>query len=582
VAESGAARIRRLGRRADAAVASPAFAYPAILILQLRVIWKVWDYRDLTFGDTAGYFRGALAWTHGLQDDIVWSPLYTNFLGTMAALFGDVSTALMVHRIAIVVAASLLVLALMRSLLGPALGLLVAAWWAILPTNFNVEYEVHLYGFLPILVAALVVSRSESRAAIGAAVALLLGTTLLLRNEFLIASLILVVAVVIRELRDPAAARVYARAYGIPLLVVAIIVGAAYWRSYDQGDEALKSLRVKHELNMCQVYAFNFQQRHPEQFLGNPFTDCQPLMQSTFGRPLVSFGRAAQANPGAVAKFVAWNAQLVPAGIQVSLFGATSSGEKPGYFPVKTHRWYALLLLLVLVVVLGTGLAVLFVAEAATTSTALRKRQVVMILLLGVVATTLVVALTQRPRPEYMYPLTLALMAVAALSVSAIVRWIGWDHIVGAGALVIVVTLCVAFPPYFHAGPRPIHDGLKRLEPVRRLLQRPGAVLVTAGYGFELCSYTAHARDAICRSPSWPDLQKQIQGGTPVEDVLRQARATVVYADPVVHTDPTMTAFLRSPMRAGWREVEHGASNQAPWSVLVRCDGGVCSGTDRR
>src|SRR5471030_2259429 len=130
-------------KRAESLVANPVFAYVAIAALQLRLIWNVWKFKDLTFGDTSSYFVNASAWTHGLHDNILWSPLYTDVWGTLLAIFGNVYTTLMVHRVAIVLGAALLVLALARKLLGASLGLLVAVWWTILPPNFNVEYEVH-------------------------------------------------------------------------------------------------------------------------------------------------------------------------------------------------------------------------------------------------------------------------------------------------------------------------------------------------------------------------------------------------------------------------------------------------------
>src|SRR6266545_220617 len=242
-AERGSSWPRRVMLKAEGLVANPLFSYSAIVVLQLRVIWKVWEYKDVTSGDTSGYFLDAVTWANDLRDDIIWSPLYTNFFGSFVAVFGDVPSAVMAHRIAIVLISALLVLALMRSLLGPALGLLVAVWWALLPTNFNVEYEVHLFGLLPILVAAVVVSRVQSRAALGGAFAILVGSTLLLRNELVIVTAVLAVAIAVRELHarraTPSRPRAFVGAYGLPLLIVCLLVGGAYWRSFEQGDQAL-------------------------------------------------------------------------------------------------------------------------------------------------------------------------------------------------------------------------------------------------------------------------------------------------------------------------------------------------------
>jgi hypothetical protein len=558
-------------RRADALVANPFFAYAAIIALQLRVIWKLWDYRDLTFGDTAGYFIRATTWAHHLEDDIVWSPLYTNFFGIFVALSNSVGSAVLAHRIVIVMAATVGVLALMRSLLGPALGLLAAAWWAVLPTNFNVEYEVHLFGVLPILLAAILVSRSESRYAVGAGFGLLLGSTLLLRNELAIATVVLALAIVLYELRTTRPrSSVYAAAYGVPVLIVLLLFAGAYWRSYEQGASARASFTLKHDLNMCQVFAFNYQQRHPTRFTGNPFTDCRPLMRTTFGRPLPSFTYALRQNPGEVARFVAWNTRLLPAGIQVSLFGATSGNATPGYFPVKRQRGYALALTIVAVLVLLAGSLAAWFGGSRKEVRGLRRQRWTIALFGGVVLTTLVVALTQRPRPEYMYGFTITVMLLVGLGVLSVMRRLGLDALLGVISVVVIAGLCIAMPSYFHNGPRPIHYGLERLAAVARPLRSPTSVLVTTGYGGELCAYMATTYKRVCGSPSWPDLEHRIVGGEPVSKALDRVKATVIYADPVMQRDPALATFLTSPGQAGWRQIERGVGPDGPWSVLVR------------
>ena len=168
--------------------------------------------------------------------------------------------------------------------------------------NFNVLYEVHLFGVLPVLVAALILARSQARAARGVAFGVLLGATLLLRNELAITTAVVGVAIVVQELRERRSGSAgkpgIARAYGVPIAVVILLTAGAYWRSTVQGDLAPDSFRVKHTLNVCQAYAFNYQQRHPTTFEGNPFIHCEPLMRRTFGASQPSFREATAANPG--------------------------------------------------------------------------------------------------------------------------------------------------------------------------------------------------------------------------------------------------------------------------------------------
>jgi hypothetical protein len=98
------ALLQRLG-------SSAGFAYATLALLQLTVVFGMWSYRDLTAGDTAGYYTRAWAWHHG-QTDIVWSPLYVAFYGLMLRFSSDAYVVTILHRLVIVFVVALLALAL--------------------------------------------------------------------------------------------------------------------------------------------------------------------------------------------------------------------------------------------------------------------------------------------------------------------------------------------------------------------------------------------------------------------------------------------------------------------------------------
>src|SRR5262249_54141084 len=139
------ARFRALWPRVVAVFESAWVAYALLLLLQLKVIWGVWANRDLTGGDTAFYYVGAWLWHTAGQVDVGWSPLYTAFYGCFLFLNPDPVWATVAHRVVTVLAASVLVLAVLRQLIPPGLAWLCAAWWAVLPIVFNTMYEVHLF-----------------------------------------------------------------------------------------------------------------------------------------------------------------------------------------------------------------------------------------------------------------------------------------------------------------------------------------------------------------------------------------------------------------------------------------------------
>jgi hypothetical protein len=77
---------------------SAAFSYGLVFALQLKLIWQIWRYRDMTAGDTASYFSSAYLWATHLQTNFVWSPLYTAY-----AALGDAYDATILHRALIAV-----------------------------------------------------------------------------------------------------------------------------------------------------------------------------------------------------------------------------------------------------------------------------------------------------------------------------------------------------------------------------------------------------------------------------------------------------------------------------------------------
>ena len=52
--------------------------------------------------------------------------------------------------------------------------------------------------------------------------------------------------------------------YAIPVALACGLAGYFYSRSVNKGGELIAQIDLKHRLNMAQVYAFGYQQRHPE------------------------------------------------------------------------------------------------------------------------------------------------------------------------------------------------------------------------------------------------------------------------------------------------------------------------------
>ncbi len=385
---------------------SPAFAYAVILLLQLKVVWRAWDLRDLTPGDTSGYYVRTFTWYQDWLVNIVWSPLYLAFYGTLMHLSRDPFTVTMLHRLIIVFAATAGVLAVLRRMLPHWLALLVAAWWTVLPINFDTLYEVHLFALLPVLAAWLVILRRPRTAAGGEwcrsiALAILVLSTFLVRNETVVAVACLGLVCLVWEWRrwrlakaaqdsapqapvkqsaDAANSKLIPSdsslpppvpwlptllRYALPTFLVLLLVVAAYFRSFvrfhgyvlhgQPQPELGEVWHVKHTLNMAQVYAFGYQQRHPE-WDKNPWTECGELSRRTFGRPDPTITDMLLHNPRATLEHFAWNFRLVPAGLQVLLFNSTSFQDNPDYAPVNIQPIVAVPLSLSALTAVAIGL----------------------------------------------------------------------------------------------------------------------------------------------------------------------------------------------------------------------------------
>jgi len=205
-----------------------------------------------------------------------------------------------------------------------------------------------------------------------------------------------------------------------PLACAVLLCVVAYWRSVVHFPELSAGLQDKHTVNMCQIYAFGFQQRSSA-WGGNPWLDCQTLMQETFGKGLPSFAEMLSANPAAVIKHLLWNLSLIPNGLELLLFRrdvwprqsrllpggggvlspfstADSHRRPPSRCMAGSHDFYK------------------------RSAEWFRNRMRFAIAFVPMLAVALIVALVERPRPSYLFYVTIVVIVLFMESVSALVR----------------------------------------------------------------------------------------------------------------------------------------------------------------
>lgn len=398
--------------------------YAALLALFINIIWLSWRYVDLTGGDTSSYYITARQFSENLTCNIAWSPIYTSLLGAFHWINPDPYFAVLGHRILILAIITVLIFEIARRIMATWVAWFVTAWWLCLPINFHSLYEVHLFALIPILIFWLILTCRQTVSARGWALGVLLVATVLVRNEFLIPLAIFSLASAGYDFFKPERVQgkiawgKYAKAYGIPLLLSVALIGATYWRSSVKFPELKSVFRAKHTLNVSQIYAFGYSQRHAD-YQNSPWTDYHSLMQSEFGADDISMGEAFIKNPKAMMSHFLWNARLIPSGIQLGLFNLRSGDINPDYAPSQINRPVALSLSLTAFSVL---ILALYITWRSPEPVQLWFKQNIWLIvgMASACAAVVVVMIMQRPRPSYMFTLTLTLMLLLGFAVNVI------------------------------------------------------------------------------------------------------------------------------------------------------------------
>ena len=571
---------RGYGRAIRRQVDRPWFAYLTILLLQLKVVWGWWIWADLTMGDTSYYFRNAYDWFQSFRVNIVWSPLYTALYGTFLFLTPDVYQATVLHRLFIVLSVSLLILALLRRLLPPGLAWLIAAWWAVLPINFNTMYEVHLFALLPVLAVWLLIQWRDSPWSRGCALALLCLSCALMRNELLIGVGLLGVFCLFWEIMKargvaprPRAAS-YLRSYGCTLALAACVVLIFYSRSTVQGHRLRPVLSAKHTLNMGQVFAFGYQQRHPE-WKHSPWVQFQDLMVEQFGREQPTLGQMIAANPAAVWEHFRWNFGLTGNGLQVLLFNASSGRTNPDYAHCNLRASYPLWLSIACAAIWLLGLRLLVRERRFWWGYWIRDRAPTWMAMLAVATVALVVIPTQRPRPSYLFSLSVLLMAWTGMSAFIIARRFKWLNRLSAIMPLAMVGLVLAVPSYFqnraHRLPQVLYPLVQRLKPFQDLIGDPHTVFLQGDLACEVSNYLGHG---IGISHSYSLLDKW-SANVPLDWFLEERGVNLFYIDEALlkllsRRANTAGPFLNTVSGATWKLIGFGDIPGCRWKLFQR------------
>ena len=431
-------------------------AYGSIILLQLKVMQGIWAYRDLTPGDTSSYYKGVYLWLDETKIDIAWSPLYTIFLAALHSLTDNPFWSLTIAQISIAVCGTILVLILLRRLLPSHIAWIIAAWWALLPINFDTVYNVHLFSALFPIALFVIAAYKNNIWGRGIVLGGLLLTAILVRTEYIALFMLWLLAIAgyefyvrLRKKDHAPSLKAYFSAYGLPILVGLVVIGSLYSRADPKYPELQDVIEGKHTANVCQIYAYNRLQQG-DSWQGSPWTECQDIIERDFGRPDVTFFQALYLNPRAILKHIWWNIKLIPSGTQLALFSYYAGGTNPDYMPTKSFPliWlpFSLIISLCLFAAVTHLLIPVFKKKGSSVEIKL-----VWLLMASAALMGVGIMMMQRPRPSFVFPYTLFLMALAGLGLHDFFKLIRVDKFIKTWLLLPVVLMILFVPSYYDA-----------------------------------------------------------------------------------------------------------------------------------
>jgi len=568
---------------------SLAFQLVAILALLARVIWGMWEWRDLTGGDTSSYYTTAfrdIAGTHAMS--LVFSPLYVKFYGWFGLLFEDAYVATTLHRIVILVLLAVSILLLARALLPKSIAWLVAAWWLVLPINWNALYEVHLFGFLWIVLGCWALSGRWRLLSCGMGLAFLWCGALLVRNEYALTVALVTAACVVREFLAWRASnsplfRLFANilALATPSLLMTAAAVLIWWHSWVANAPLSYLFNDRHTLNMAQVYPFSYQQRHPE-WTKNPWIDGGELMKQTFGAERVTFSEACKRNPKAMWEHLLWHARLLPAGLQMGVFNCHSGPLSPDFTPPRQMDFRANLLSCGVIVLMVMGGICLWRDRAEYMRLACSTRGWSWLGLLCTIPPSVVAIITQRPRPSYIFPLSFFVMALCGLCLYAVLRrYNGWHRFKTFFPVLVPIVLLAAEPERTTAQQytgRPLLEIYRRIWPYRNYLKGPEAVFACRDYPDPVGYYLR--QEDFGRGACTIDASS-FKSAQALDDEIEKNHVTTFYLDQADLKNPAVGEWIKARVPGSWRILASGDPEAKLWMLVQRVSGVATQASDQ-
>jgi hypothetical protein len=490
-----------------------------------------------------------------------WSPLYAIYFGSWLWLNPDPFFAVTMHRIGIFLTLAFLLYEIMRKMMPPLPAFMGAVWWTVLPVNHDGIYEVHPFAMILPLASVYILTQGDAPKYRATAIGLLMVSTVLLRPEFLIPTLVMVTFSLVwdlgkasgtRDLKTSRLSLLRPYAWAASLAVVCIVLVLS--RSSLSWNEFRVKAQEKRKLNMNQLFAFGYSQRHPE-WGKNPWTECDALMREQFGSDDIGLSQSFRLNPKAMVEHVSWNVSTLPEGVAIGLFNLRFGIANPDYAPHKRKPWTVLILALGATSILTGGAVLAWKDRRKKLEQERQSGRWPWVGLGALTAGSLSILVLAPPRPAFIYGLTMTLIILCAASLSALSGQWSWGKRLRWTIPVVMLGLVLATPNYW-SKQRPFQPVLAQ---VRALTPYRDAILAgrfprIAVSGWEDAMPTYLNMDKI-----WNDnfhnvreVGNSLPPGKTLNDVFAADGTKLVVIADIIDQDKPVQEFEQASLRNGW------------------------------
>lgn len=561
-------------------LSKPWFSYATIILLQLKVVWGMWQYQDLTPGDTSFYFKYAINWHSNFSINFVHHPLYIAFMGWFFTIGMNAYLIIILHRLVIIFAVSILVLAVMRILLPNGIAWIISAWWTILLINIQVLYEVHLFVVIFGGLALLVSSRGRNSVYRGATVSILLITSILVRNEYIIAfGIVSIICIIweiyqIRQMQKFPIRRVL-WSYIAPLIVAFVLIGFFLSTSVVKPPELWEKYEEKSALSFSQAIAHNYKLRNPT-WVSNSWVNYSEVTMDKFGIPDVTFYQALKINPGEVFDYLFWNLRYPFIGLRSSLLNYSEDFQQ--YIFPESGIVSGLVLPFFLVSTVIAGISLLSQSHHRRQLHSLCETWFVWGVLLSNALVNMLVIIFNPNNPwqlgDYLHFLVLFTLALIGLSVWVLLSYLPRKLKIWKLLPILQIGILFIIPGYYIKQSAidqqhwllPLYQ---RLMPFEIILNDPSTVFLTNSYySHDICNYIGLGH---CTALDGSFLADQ-PADTLLDEYLNAYNVNLFYIDETLldklQNDHRAQTLLYYPEAVGWKIIAFEDSSNARWVLL--------------